>query len=535
MNKRGLRRGALTLLCTALLLGTNVTGALGAEALPKAPVKGVTYAGREWVINFWSTETEYLEEDLRQIREDGFNTIILCVPWREFQPYLSNSFFNDYAITKLQEICREAEEQGLSVMLRLGYSWDYYDNFDVLARYERLIWDDTYLDAWKAYAKKIYETVSSYASYQGAFLTWEDFWNFVDKEKTLPGTYNGRKLAEDMGFRDYVLSHYDRETLLELYGEEDLAEDPEFPAPDSPAYKLFFEWYDQWLNELLQETQEVFPGLSMECRLDQDPYPLPDGSLAGYNHSATFPCGSAAYSSVMLSASMGYPEGMELNAADTAAMSAHLLSNSAAYGGKPVFVDQFLYMETTPGYEQLPYLPEEQVNDYLTRMGDVFRRQTIGYGIWTYRDYADSVIYNPEFGLKLKGWDTMGTVSVTEQDGSLMAKLSQGASLSQDLSYRNYLSEDKVMFEARVIAESPTTLTVTVGGISRKVTVQGDSLLELEFPGKSGEKIQIRAGGQVLLDNIKLYSHLTEGGIYELHGEPGPYLEGIRACNAAIG
>ena len=38
----------------------------------------------------------------------------------------------------------------------------------------------------------------------------------------------------------------------------------------------------------------------------------------------------------------------------------------------------------------------------------------------------------------------------------------------------------------------------------------------------------------MLLDNIKLYSHLTEGGIYELHGEPGPYLEGIRACNAAM-
>ena len=508
-------------------------------------IRAVTYSGHEWVINFWSTETEYLEADLEQIKKDGFNTIILCVPWRQFQPSVHSRTFNETAFEKLRGILKTAGEQDVSVMLRLGYTWDYYDDSDLPARYQQLIYDGSYQTAWKQYAQKIYETVSGYDSYIGAFLTWEDFWNFVSSEEALAGTYNGKRLAKEMGFTDYVLEHYDREERLLLYGDASLADAPEFPKKDSPAYRFFLDWYDSWLNELLSETQEVFPNLSMECRLDQDPYLLPQeggisgvkeeaAQLAGYSHGQTFPCAGAGYSSLMLSAGMGYESGSKISAAEAAGMGRQLLQQSRAMAQKPIFADQFLYMETTPGYEDLAGLPETEMNDYLAKMGDVFNEQTIGYGIWTYRDYADNIVNNPEFGQALSGWSVSPSVHTETYKGSEMAALGNGMSISQSLSGRSFLGTGTAKLRFRAVSEKPVQLSLSVGGVTKNVTVSGDETVSAEFPSETADSLRIMAFGDVLIDSVKLYTHVTEGGIYGLDGKEGPYLSGIRACNEKI-
>ena len=517
----------------------------GASSVPTAggeKIRAVTYAGHEWIINFWSTETEYLEADLKQIRQDGFNTIILCVPWRQFQPSVHSRSFNEEAFRKLENILQTAGEQGVSVMLRLGYTWDYYDGSDLLARYQQLIYDGSYQTAWKQYAEKIYETVSKYDSYLGSFLTWEDFWNFVSSEETLAGTYNGKRLAREMGFTDYVLKHYDRAERLLLYGNAALADAPEFPKPDSPAYRFFLDWYDAWLSSLLVETQEVFPDLSMECRLDQDPYPLLQengdagaaAQLAGYSHGKTFSCGDAGYGSLMLSVSMGYERGSTISASEAADMGRHLLQQSRAMAQKPVFVDQFLYMETTPGYEDLAGLPDTQINDYLSKMGTVFQEQTIGYGIWTYRDYVDNIVNNPEFGQELSGWTASPSVHIQEYQGSKMAALGSGMSISQSLSGRAFMGSGQAKLRFRAVAKKPVQLQLTVGDVTKKVTVNADETVILEFPAETADQLRIMAFGDVLIDSVKLYTHVTAGGIYELDGGEGPYLSGIRACNEKI-
>ena len=39
-----------------------------------------------------------LDADFRQIKEDGFDSIILVIPWREFQPDMSPIRYNQYAL-----------------------------------------------------------------------------------------------------------------------------------------------------------------------------------------------------------------------------------------------------------------------------------------------------------------------------------------------------------------------------------------------------------------------------------------------------
>ena len=58
---------------------------------------------------------------------------------------------------------------------------------------------------------------------------------------------------------------------------------------------------------------------------------------------------------------------------------------------------------------------------------------------------------------------------------------------------------------------------------------------------RQGKGWSLRSGGasvmtsaEVLLDDVQVYSHITEGGIYDVDGEPGPYLSGLREMNAAM-
>ena len=71
-------------------------------------VKSATYYGDEWNINFWNSEMEHLHEDMQKIKEDGFNSIILLIPWREFQPGLSPIAYNlNFLIFShsIEEVC----------------------------------------------------------------------------------------------------------------------------------------------------------------------------------------------------------------------------------------------------------------------------------------------------------------------------------------------------------------------------------------------------------------------------------------------
>lgn len=526
------------LLCASLSLSgfTAVTD----RTAQMGKIKAATYYSDEWIINFWSAESENMDEELAGIRADGFNTIILCVPWREFQPVTVGGRYNDYAFQKLDRVMKSAEANDLSVMLRLGYTWDYYDESDILKRYEELLYKTTTKTAWLDYAKKMYETVSAYPNYLGAFITWEDFWNFVHVAENLTEGYNAVNIAEQSGYSDYARSRYSEEELSELYGKETDYESLAFPSPDTDAYKIFLGFYDEWLNKLLSETQEVFPDLSMEVRLDMDTYGFPDeeaadGGRKGFTHEATYPCGQSSYSSNMLSANMGFGTNGELLQAEaTAGMSETILRRHAAGAGKPVFCDQFLFTDNTPGYEMNARLPEEEIDDYLRLMGPVFDRNTIGYGVWTYRDYADNIVYNPQFGLDLTGWKHYGGVSVVTEEGTKMCSMRAGSTLSQELGTRNYISSENTKVSMRVKAASPTNVRIRLGGSEQTVSVNGNMTVEVEFPKQEKYNFSIRTDGNILIDDVKVYSHITKAGIYNVDGSPGAHLGAVRDMNGSI-
>lgn len=522
-------RGAL--LCMLLLLSSLLCGFRTAPeaAAGGGHIKATMYFGNTWQINFWTGEHFDMDRDFSQIAEDGFNTVILVVPWRAFQPSPGGAV-SQSMLARLDDMMSRAEAAGLGVMLRVGYTWDMASGDDVIGRFNAMVYDKNMRASFKQYAASVCQTASKHANFAGAFLTWEDFWNYVSKAEE--AAQKGDLMeAGRSGYSAYILEKYDEEELAELYGNEKDARTAPFPTMDSPAYGLFLEWYDTVLMEILEETQEVFPGISMECRLHQDNVYKEDGTLTGYSHHETFAAGNADYTSAMLSVDMAAGNGTD--GASVAGTNRSLLAFMKGTAGKPVFVDQFLYQETTPGFDNLAHISGD-MNGYLTRMGGVFRDCTIGYGLWSYRDYTDNLIYNPEFGLALDGW-TMTAGKIESVEGNHMARIKPGGMISQNLSSRAYLSDKPSRVRFRVIAETPAVLTVMLGGKTIKQEVEaGDRTVTFEYDESLKSGLTIMSTADVLVDDIQVYSHVTEGGIYDLDGNPGPNLSGLRALNAAM-
>ena len=534
----------------------------GQACAAEKPVKAVTYMGSEWSVNFWDSELSTMEQDFRQIREDGFNTVIITVPWRQFQPDLNAGDLNPEAYLRLRRIMAAGEETGLQVMLRLGYTWDNFDRVrDVSDRYRRLRTDPKARERWLSFAKSVYGAASSFRSFSGGFMTWEDFWGFMKETET-----NGRRLgraAVSSGYRDWLKENISDEEIALYYGKDAkkaTSSDAVFPGSESPARRFVYAWNDAWMNSLLEDTQEVFPGLSMEVRLDIDPVPNLYGYQDGCVHNVTFPAGKASYTCCMYSAAMGYPAGTVISADRGIDKAWEILGELREDAGKPVFIDQFLFTDNTPEFSHNAKLREDEITDYITGMAPVIRGAGKGYAVWAYRDYADNVICNGQFAQGRKGWRLYGGDIVTE-DGNAMLYLEKGDAAEQSLSNQFTVlpDEDYVDLRAELVpsagqeaaagqetaaaqgtpdGDAPAysaLLEISTGSTVKQVRIEEDGLVHISMGKSNSTELMIRClEGNVRIDDVKVYSFVTEGGIYHMDGTPGPYLEAVRTLNRLL-
>lgn len=519
-----------------LLLSLSVLAGCGkAEDFSEKPayLKSVTYVSDEWALNFWNSEDDHLEEELDQIVSDGFNSIILVVPWREFEPELDPVGFRTYPFEKLTRIMEVAEEKGLWVTLRVGYTWDYCDDgTDVRVRFRELLYDEKTQEAWDAYVIKLYETVSPYPNFYGGFLTWEDFWSFTYFAKSLGDTEEGRYWADISGYKEYVSQHYTLDELSKLYGEPiESLEEIYLPGAEQPALALLYEFFDEWLNEFLAHNQEIFPNMSMEVRMDSDQVCGVDGEWYWYDHSATYSCQNSDYVSLMYGVPIGHiNQGERLTVEEALPTSRDMLDSVLLHTeGKKLYIEQFLYMDNTPGFEMNAQLQEDLTDDYILAMADVLKDRIMGYGVWTYINYGNNLLYNPQFALGDEGWELSGGAQVVEWNGSNQVLLPAGASLTNSIA--NEGTETYLRFT--IDGEEEATVSVTFGEETQTVTGSGGSQVELTFTA-GGTGLTFTADRPCYIDNVKVYTRVQEGQLYTMDGEEGTCIQAIRKLNKKL-
>ncbi|MGN0158825.1 MAG: hypothetical protein ACI39W_06775 [Brotaphodocola sp.] len=533
--KNRMKRKLLSIVMITMLISGIVP--LKAEAAPHY-LRAVTYVSDAWVINFWNTESDHMDEELEQIAADGFNSIVLVIPWREFQPTVNPVSYNDYAFEKLERVMCAAQRHGLWVSLRISYTWDYYTKEDSKNRFRELLKDGKTRQAWIDYVGRLYDFCSGYSCFYGGFMTWEDFWNYVEdvpresKETRL-------KEAKQIGYQDYLKENYDLDQLSEYYQSTKKLTDYDdiyIPSKTSPAYRLFYDYYDDMLMELLQDAQEVFPNLSMEVRLDVDPVNGIDGGLVGAHHFRTFPCKNASYTSLMYSVSMGQEnKGERIDADQAVAEMQRQLQRVRAYNGdKPIFIDQLLYMDGTEEFSYNAQLYENEREPYLAALPPLLKRFTNGYAIWSYRSYTNNAVYNCQFALGSRGWET-NRARVCQMDGSSQMYLEDGGSISQQIGHRingKRTHDNIVRFTAK--SSRPVTVSVTLGQQTKEVLVMGEGQYELNFDRLEYDMVTFRARGEVYLDNIDIYNFVQDGQLYDIDGNELSCLPAMRNLNAAM-
>lgn len=445
--------------------------------------------------------------------------------------------YNEAAFAKLDQVMKCADDHGLMVTLRIGYCWDYSGEASLPERYAGVVQDGSNdRKMWIDYCKTIYDRVSDYGNFQGGFITWEDFWDYTSNmDRDLTRALSIR-LASRCGYQDYLKAHYSLEEVGAVYGKtfQDYSE-IWIPERKRPEAKLFFEFYDSFLNKLLSESQEVFPGLSMEVRSDGDPIYQLDGSYTYYSHSATYPCADAEYAALMYSVSLGQQNmGDHISAEKALASMQNSMNGLVEKSGKKYFMEQFLYMDSTEAFSYNTQIEESQVADYVKNAAPILKDTTCGYGLWVYRNYVNDCVYNGQFALGLTGWDTTGNVEKTEHDGSKAVTLEKDSVLSQNVHGR-LGQRDKIHVKFWAAPKNGAAkVTFQIGDAKKLVQVTKAGNYECSIPWQENYNLSITTDRSVTLDNIKMYTHEQYGRIYDTDGNEQDLAAAFRELNAAL-
>jgi hypothetical protein len=223
------------------------------EAKKRFPfIKAAYYFSEHDPTTFWSAlKMSSVDAELQQIKDDGFNTIMIVLPWTDIQPTVDPMSYDQEILQKLGYLLEMAAHKGLYVAGRVGYmhnrnvvntpfaSWQ-------LSHFERctLLMQNhpTLKDAWIQYLSKLNEVLARYpATYMYSFLSWEDFacvdwvWPWHSHEERV-------KMARESGFQKYLEAQFKgfKEAKLEL--DVEITSFKEVPVPSAAQKTLRMHW-----------------------------------------------------------------------------------------------------------------------------------------------------------------------------------------------------------------------------------------------------------------------------------------------------
>ncbi len=494
------------------------------------------YFGRQWPKNFLSGfRREHVDADFRQLAADGFDTVVLLVSWGDFQPVPDPCCtYDERAFERLRFLLDRAEAHGLKVMLRLGYAWSFHPEAgDSGERQQLLMNRPAHREAYRRFLARVSGEIAGHPGVVMAFMSWEDQWL--------------RRLD------DSVRPDYD--AYLASQGITGAADAP-LPGPTTDAARFHGFWDWLVIEKLYSPALAQFPNISYEVRVDREPrYEAgPDGQptiTEWLAHDGMYRLPEGQPVTVYWAPFWGaLNQGEQLPAAQSLQLLGVMLDETQAKsGGRRLFVDQFNFVDNTPGHESNAVLRPDEIAAFLHRAVCVMKaRGVAGYGLWTVRDYAENPLHNPAFGYGLEGWQLerarKGAAPPLESlaSGDFQLRLGGGDRLSQQVPPRHGRMPrtgdalpDRVCVEADVRA--PGEILARAGGKPVRLAFDDTGTQRrcadlAPVPDEQGLAFSLQlAGGDLALRDVQLFDHVQYGGLYDLDGQPGPLLAPVQRMN----
>ena len=499
-------------------------------------IRAAHYFSDGWALNMLQIVAPgRITAELRAIKDDGFNTIILVVPWRGFQTDQLQPAYDAFYERQLHRVLAVADGMDLSVIVRVAYTYQIAveHNLSGITQAQRLLIDEDTRQAWLDYLARLYRICHSHRSFMQGFISWEEFWHAFgswQRRDIRPR----RELARTTGYRDFALS-------------QGLTDVNEIPKPGDPGHASFHAFTNHRIREYYAMARSVFPGLSMEFRVDKERLVNDEGdewvrnddyadhSDLRYSYWAPF---------------MGAENvGETLDAAAAAHLLEHMLDEVSYQGARPRHVvDQFNFVDEAPKFKGVhAEIRGGQVEEFLQLAAPLLRDKSCGYGVWAYRDYQQNILFNARFLMGMTGWQApRGRARVIRPAG---VRLGSGAILRQFLppvvsGLQRGVGFEKLILVAamgRIVAESTVEVRINTGPWISLAMENSGSELSAEIPVDFGAimadglLLELRNQGSVVeVASLSLFHWVFRGGIRLEDGSPAHHYQALVAFNGAL-
>lgn len=496
------------------------------------------YFSDGWVLNFWQImDPRKLNSDFTQLIEDGFNTIILVVPWREFQSDQFDLKYDDFYIKQLDRVMTAADSHDLSVLVRVAYTHQIPEHATLsgLTQAQRLLTDEDTEKVWLDYLKRVFEICHGYRSFRNGFLSWEEFWHAFSRWQLYPLEFR-TKLAQDTGFHDYL----EARGINNVYA---------IPRVDEPEYEIFHAFINHRISLMFQRALEVFPRLTMEVRVDKDRLIDSNGEthwLGNDNYHDISGTRLSYWAPFMGAANTGET----LSATRAVELLDHMLDEVTDKGAKSNhIIDQFNFVDEAPKFKGIhAEIETTEVDSFLAKAAPLLIKKSSGYGLWAYRDYRQNLLYNARFLMGMRGWDHSSGPCKPDTKGGIW--LGPSSTLRQVMPARVAGLQNAVPFDkftlhieaseavgpqhrlsVKINATNWTTLDPTADGAGFTVEISVDRPVIQE----DGIVLEIRnKGSAIKLGMLSLFHYIFRGAIRLESGEASTHHQAVVEFNRQL-
>jgi hypothetical protein len=376
-------------------------------------IKAVTYFGRNNPLTFWNSDRleDHIREDFSQFVAEGFNAIILMVPWAGFQLSVVPPSYDKAYLERLEYILDTAAEFNLFAIMRVSYPHDYNPENSPPGehRCELTMVEEQYApgirDGWLDYLKTLDGILTKpkfEKTYMYSYFSWEDFFCLIgfmrvpEEEK--------KRLTEQLGLKRYVKNTFSYQEIKDIFGPNE--SDIIIPREGrGRPFEVYIDFMSSKWWALMEQGRNVHRKLSMEMRVDTEPVVFPDGTKRAHGYDLHLD-DEGPPRQLYWSSYVGNEPGAVLTPETMVQSLNHVLSRSTSNGKSPTILGQFNYLDNTPGTEGFDQLPPAFCGDFLKKAASVLTQYTRGYGLWAYRNYRQSEIFNGSFLRDLQGWET---------------------------------------------------------------------------------------------------------------------------------